>query len=199
MIKKITLLLVAILFTASANAFDIYALGTSATNCRGVDRTNTIPAHLEKLLKTDGYDINVINGGIDGDRPQWMGGRLEGALKNPNVKLIIFEPGPNETNTTWNVNSSEKILSILQDKKIPTIYISNGSIQTRDEAAVTAKKYGAYYYGGLGKNLPIDREHRQFDVPGNPWGGHMTALGCQKVAEQLQPLVKEIIRDLAIN
>lgn len=124
-----------------AHAFDIYALGTSATNCRKVMREESFTVALEKNLRVDGYTVNVVNGGIDGDIPGEMLQRLQRMLaSNGEIKLVLFEPGPNDLNKTSNVEHSEKILAYLQSIKMPTIYISNGAIQTNADAEETAKK-----------------------------------------------------------
>lgn len=177
------------MFSTSSIAFEIFALGTSNTNCKGVDRSKIFTVHLEQLLRADGFDANVINGGVDGDKPIWMINRLAGAMVEK-TRLVIFEPGANDTNKVSNVESSEKILSQLQDRKIPTIYVSIGLIQTVKEAEETARKYGAYYYGSWIRDVPVDREHRQFD---KSQGGHLTAKGCQLWAENMFPLVKRVL------
>lgn len=57
-------------------AFEILALGTSNTNCKGVERSKIFTAHLEELLRAEGFDANVINAGVDGDTPARMIKRL---------------------------------------------------------------------------------------------------------------------------
>ena len=171
--------------------FVIHALGTSNTNCKGVDRNESFTVHLQELLRADSIDATVINGGVDGDRPVWMGARLFGANGiSPETRLVIFEPGPNDKNRNSSIASSEEILSILQGRKLPAIYVSSRAIQTNEEAEATARKFGAYYYGHWNKDVPVDRTHRQFDMAG---GGHMTAEGCQLWAKNILPLVKTVL------
>ena len=185
-----------VLFSASAMAFDIFALGTSNTNCKGVDRAKIFTVRLEELLRADGFDAHVINGGVDGDKPVWMENRLKGSI-NEKTRLVMFEPGPNDRNKSSNVEYSEKILSHLQEREMPTIFISHNIIQNNEEAQETAKKYGAYYYGHWNSNVPTDRTHRQFDM--GTAGGHMTAEGCQLWAKNIFPLVKRILIERNIN
>lgn len=191
------LLLIGFLAFSSANAmaFEIIALGTSNTNCKGVDRTRTFTVHLEELLRADGFDAHVINSGVDGDRPVWMANRLAGGI-NEKTRLVIFEPGPNDTNVSSNIEYSEKVLSQLRERKMPAIYVSHARIQTDSQARDTANKFGAYYYGHWNMDVPTDRTHRQFDMAG---GGHMTAEGCQLWARNILPLVKTVLRETNIK
>jgi hypothetical protein len=193
--KKLVFAALLLIVPASALAFEIFALGTSNTNCKGVERTKIFSVHLEELLRADGLDAKVINGGVDGDKPYFMSNRLAGAI-NENTRLVIFEPGPNDKNKSSNVEYSEKILAQLQERKIPTIYVSHGAIQTVTEAEETAKKYGAYYYGHWTRDVPVDRTHRQFD---DSKGGHMTAEGCQLWAKNIFPVVKSVLTEKNIK
>lgn len=181
-----------------AHAFDIYALGTSATNCRKVMREESFTAALEKNLRADGYTVNVVNGGIDGDVPGEMLQRLQRILdSNSEIKLVLFEPGPNDLNKVSNVEHSEKILAYLQSIKIPTVYISNGAIQTNLDAEETAKKYGAYYYGHWTKGVPEDWDHRMYDTPVGK--GHMTGKGCMLWGKNMTPFVEQVLIEKKIR
>lgn len=187
--KKLLLVGLLAMFSTSSMAFEIFALGTSNTNCKGVDRSKIFTVHLEELLRADGFDAHVVNAGVDGDKPNWMINRLTSA-KLEKTRLVIFEPGANDMNKASNVEALEKILSQLQGREIPTIYVSIGLIQTAKEADNTARKYGAYYYGSWIKDIPVDKDHRQFD---RSQGGHLTAKGCQLWAKNMFPLVKRIL------
>jgi hypothetical protein len=181
---------------ANAQAFEIFAIGTSNTNCKGVDRPQSFTFHLEELLRAEGFDATVINSGVDGDRPVWMAARLFGTNGiNANTRLVIFEPGPNDRNVSANLAFSEKILAQLQERKMPTIYISSRIIQKAEEAQATAQKYGAYYYGYWSMDVPNDRTHRQYDMAG---GGHMTGEGCQRWAKNMLPFVRKVLAEIGI-
>jgi hypothetical protein len=194
---KLLTLFFGLLFSANSIAFDIYALGTSNTNCKGVDKDQSFTVTLEKLLRNEGHNITVINGGVNGDKPQWMLERLKSNL-TPSVKIVIFEPGPNEPNRSYNLENTESILSYLQQHRIPTIYVSNGYIQHNWSASRTANRYNAYYYGGFAKGTTVDREYRQFDL-NDGYGGHLTAKGCQTWASQMAPLVKKVLDEQGIK
>ncbi len=188
------------LVLGDAHAFEILALGTSATNCKGVARDKIYPVRLQEMLRSQGVDVTVINGGEDGDTPTFMIRRLP-RLLDSETRLVIFEPGPNDPDPRSSRQSAEQILNYLKERKLPTIYISTGRIQSVDEARQTAARYDAYYYGHYGKNVPLDAVHYQFDFAGDGKGrgGHMTAEGCLLVAKNLVPLVMQIIREKDIH
>jgi hypothetical protein len=189
--KKIIISLVLTLLSINSFGFEILALGTSNTNCKNADQAYT--STLNDLLGQEKINASVINAGVDGDKPTFMQARLEQSIKaNPNIKIVIFEPGPNEKNKRFNISASGDILAYLQEQKIPTIYISHQAIQSNEDASEMAKKYGASYYGHWIKNVPIDAGHRQYDQPGQ--AGHMTVVGCQLWAKNMLPFIKEVLK-----
>jgi hypothetical protein len=189
--KKLIISLVLTLLSINSFGFEILALGTSNTNCKNADQAYT--STLNDLLRQEKINATVINAGVDGDKPTFMQARLEQSIKtNANIKMVIFEPGPNEKNKRFNAGASGDILAYLQEQKMPTIYVSHQAIQSSEEASEMAKKYGAFYYGHWIKNVPIDAEHRQYDQPGQ--AGHMTVVGCQLWAKNMFPFIREVLR-----
>jgi len=179
------------LLSINSFGFEIFALGTSNTNCKGAGQAYTNA--LNDMFAKEKINAQVINAGVDGDRPAFMMPRLEQGLKNyPNTKIVIFEPGPNERNPRFSIGPSEEILAYLQKIQMPTIYVSHKLIQSTEEADEMAKKYGAYYYGDWIQGVPVDRDHRQFDMGSS--GGHMTVQGCQLWAKNMFPLLKQVIK-----
>jgi len=194
--KNLIIFLALGLLSINSFGFEIFALGTSNTNCKGAGQAYTNA--LNDMFAQEKINGQVINAGVDGDRPAFMMPRLEQGLKNyPNTKIVIFEPGPNEKNPKFSIGPSEEILAYLQKMNMPTIFVSNSIIYpTEDEGAELAKKYGAYYYGHWTKNIPKDHEHRQFDMAS---GGHATVLGCQVWAQNIFPLLKQVIKEKSIQ
>ena len=189
--KKQIILYAFALFSLNSYGFEIFALGTSNTNCKGAGQAYT--TRLNELLAQDKINATVINAGVDGDRPTFMMARLEQGLKaNPNIKIVIFEPGPNERNKKFNLEPSAQILAFLQKINMPTIYVSHGWLQNNEEAQEFATTYGAYYYGHWVKDVPTNTINRQYDQPGLP--GHMTVTGCQLWANNMFPFVKEVMK-----
>lgn len=171
---------------ASAEPIQIVAVGTSATNCKGVAGDKSFPVVLESLLKANSIDATVKNAGIDGDKPFFMFDRMKNREVNSKTQLVIFESGPNDRNVSAAVEYTEKSLAWLQEKHIPTIYVAFRIIQTEDQARATAEKFGATYYGWWGKDVPKADGNYQGD-------GHMSAKGCELWARSMLPLVSDLI------
>jgi len=193
MFKK-TVASVFLLISFHAVGFEIYAVGTSNTNCKNAGQAYT--KTLNDLLKENNINATVINAGVDGDKPVWMLNRLESNI-NSNTKIVIFEPGPNDRNKSSNMEDSEKILGYLKQHNIPTVFVSNSIIWSKEEAEQVSAKYSAYYYGHWAKNIPKDTEHRQFDIGSE--GGHATSEGCKLWATYMFPLLKQVIKENNIN
>lgn len=197
-VSFLAILMMSAALSVTAQAFEIYALGSSATNCEGVDRDKIYPVKLQDILRSHGLEATVVDGGINGDRPVWMFKRLPAAI-NANTRLVIFEPGPNDPDKKYAVEYAEKTLAFLHERNLPTIYASNPKMQTKSEAAATAQKYGATYFGGYSEGIPVDRELWQFDNEksfggtGKGAGGHLTAAGCLMVAQRMAPLVEKVL------
>ena len=199
--KRLFIIIASSLIFSNAYSFEILALGTSNTNCRAGGHAFT--STVESVLVANRVNATVLNAGVDGDKPTFMLVRLESLLKaNPNVKLVIFEPGPNEKRKNINVESLEKVLAYLQSIKMPTIYASSDYAHTRAEGQAAADKFGAYYYGPWYQGVPRDKDHYTFDNVNNytnSFSGHMSANGCKLWGEKLAPLAQKVIEEKNIR
>jgi len=73
---------------ARAERLTIVAIGASNT----VGRSGTsYPAELESLLKAKGYDVRVINAGVNGDTTAGMAARVDSAVPN-GTRLVLVNP-----------------------------------------------------------------------------------------------------------
>ena len=70
--------------SAKVSAFEILALGTSDTNCKGGDQFYT--KTLNNLLTENKIDAEVINAGKDGDTPFFMLNRLKSSINEKTKK-----------------------------------------------------------------------------------------------------------------
>jgi acyl-CoA thioesterase-1 len=74
----------------------IVALGDSLTAGRGLLETQAYPALLQQKLNEDGYNWEVVNAGISGDTTAAGLQRLDWALQEPDVRILILELGAND-------------------------------------------------------------------------------------------------------
>lgn len=181
-----------------ADSIEILAIGASQTNGRGLPSKSSYPAQLEALLRSDGYDVSVINSGIDGQQGFKIFYRMTQEV-NQRTKIVIFEESGNDLrNKSSGIEYAEKALSWLRDHHIPAIFTSSPRIQSDEDARLLAEKYGATYYGRLKKDVPEDSEHMQ---PGQYFSGknavdyHLTEAGYRIVATNMLPIVKKIIAE----
>ena len=203
LMKKYSKLFIGLLLTCflkQSFSFEIYAFGTSAINCKGVDRNKIFTVRLEEMLRAKGIDVNVINGGVDGDNPIWMIKRLDPVFDQyKNIKLIIFEPGPNRPESAT-VEYSKLILDKFKKLNLPVIYVTPSSaIQSQESVEEFQKEYSLYVYGNWKDNIPWASGYRQSGDKDSKTGGHLTELGCLRVAELMLPLVEKVIQDKKIN
>lgn len=97
---RMLLLALAILTTAipaACFAADsiVVALGASHTFGKGVERGQDYPAQLQNLLTQKGFEVQVINSGVNGQTTGKMLERLEASVP-PNTKVVILQPGGND-------------------------------------------------------------------------------------------------------
>jgi acyl-CoA thioesterase I len=74
----------------------IVALGDSLTAGYGLVEMQAYPALLQKKLDEDGYDWEVVNAGVSGDTSAAGLQRLDWALQEQNVRVLIVELGAND-------------------------------------------------------------------------------------------------------
>ena len=70
----------------------IVAFGASNVAGAGVQPQQAWPTQLEKMLKAQGYDVHIINAGINGDTTADMLKRLDSAIPN-GTKIVILDTG----------------------------------------------------------------------------------------------------------
>ena len=100
----------------------ILLFGDSLMSGYGLSEEHHLSIVLEENLKSEGYDIEVINGSVSGDTSLDGLDRIEEALSEYNVDLIILGLGANDMmrriNPQQTEQNLEKIIKIILDKKI---------------------------------------------------------------------------------
>ncbi|HET8728058.1 MAG TPA: arylesterase [Alphaproteobacteria bacterium] len=109
---------------ARADSLRLLALGDSLTAGYGLADTETFTVQLEAALLSQGYDVQVINGGVSGDTTAGGLARLDWALAD-DPDLVLVELGANDglrgiDPRTTRENLS-RILEILDQRGIPTL------------------------------------------------------------------------------
>jgi acyl-CoA thioesterase-1 len=74
----------------------IIALGDSLTAGYGLLEMQAYPALLQQKLNDDGYTWDVINAGVSGDTSAAGLARVDWALQQPDVRIMILELGAND-------------------------------------------------------------------------------------------------------
>ena len=103
----------------------ILLFGDSLMSGYGLSKKHHLSSVLEQNLKSEGYDIEVINGSISGDTSSDGLDRIEETLSEIDVDLIIIGLGANDMLRRFNPKQTEKnlekIIKIIQDKNINII------------------------------------------------------------------------------
>jgi acyl-CoA thioesterase-1 len=91
----------------------IVALGDSLTAGYGLLESQAYPALLQQKLEGDGYGWEVVNAGVSGDTSAAGRARLEWALQQQNVRLLILELGANDGLRGLPVDQMKKNLAAI--------------------------------------------------------------------------------------
>jgi acyl-CoA thioesterase-1 len=105
----------------------IVAFGASQTYGKGVSRDEAYPAQLEQLLRLKGYNVRVVNSGVNGQTTSAMLQRLEKSVP-AGTSLVIFQPGGNDKRKGLGDERAENVSAIrerLSARGIPVIMMEN--------------------------------------------------------------------------
>ena len=95
LVVALGILTIAIPATCFAADKIVVALGASHTFGKGVSRGQDYPAQLENLLTQKGFEVQVINSGVNGQTTGEMLERLKASVP-PNTAVVILQPGGND-------------------------------------------------------------------------------------------------------
>jgi acyl-CoA thioesterase-1 len=100
----------------------IVALGASHTYGKGVNRGQDYPAQLENLLTQKGFEVQVINSGVNGQTTGKMLERLDASVP-PNTVVVILQPGGNDKRKGVGNERAPNIAKIRQRLKAKGITV----------------------------------------------------------------------------
>ena len=160
--KVAAFLLVGGLFGRAASAEPTYvvALGASGIHGKGVLLSEAFPAQLENMLRADGFDVQVINAGVDGDTTIGMLFRMDSVIP-AGTKITILQPGGNDfrsrkhgLSVEQHLANVEAIVSRLRAQRIQVVLCGDDDAQ-----AALARRYDAVSLSCSDRSHLVDGEH----------------------------------------
>ena len=135
----------------------VLLFGDSLMAGYGLPNEQHLSVVLEQNLKSEGYDINVINGSISGNTSLDGLNRIKETLSELDIDLIILGLGANDMLRKINPNETkknlEKIIKIIQNKNIKIILAG----------MVASTSYGLNYKKKFDKIFPD--LSKKYDLP----------------------------------
>jgi acyl-CoA thioesterase-1 len=113
----------ATLIAGAADAATVVALGASNTYGKGVARNQSYPAQLEALLRAQGYNVRIVNAGINGDTTGGMLARLNRVVPK-GTAAVLLQPGGNDRRKGAGDQTAE-IESQLSARGVRVIMVPN--------------------------------------------------------------------------
>lgn len=184
----------------------IAALGDSLTQGYGLAPEEGFVSQLEKWLRAQGEDVQVLNAGVSGDTTAGGLSRVEWTL-TPEVDAMIVALGGNDVLRGIDPASSREnidgILDIATGRDLPVLLVgiaapgNYGADYQRDFDAIypeLADQYGALVYPNFLAALardgaPMSPDPKFFQADNL----HPNAEGVQRIVESMGPKVRELI------
>lgn len=91
----------------------VVALGASNTAGYGVGEVNAYPAALERLLRSRGLAVQVVNAGVSGHTTGQMLARFDASVP-PETLVVLFQPGSNDARTGLPPEVRERNIATIQ-------------------------------------------------------------------------------------
>ena len=191
----VTALLVAFSLTAGdahATPVRIVALGDSNTYGYGVERDQTYPAQLEKVLQAKGYDVTVKNSGVNGDMTAETISRLEKAVPDGTDAVIVFLGRNDWRKGTPAVTISHNLERIVYQLRQAGMEVLLVGFAPNDFSDVAERQGALYYENFFDGTTRFGRKLRRYKVKGDI-GAHLNADGYTVVVKGMTPSVEALI------
>src|ERR1051326_3482628 len=105
----------------------VVILGDSLTAGLGLGQNEAYPALIEEKLHAAGYAWDVVNAGVSGDTSEAGLARVDWALDEPNVRILVLELGANDGLRGLPVDEMKKNLGATiqraQDRHIAVLLV----------------------------------------------------------------------------
>ena len=185
--------------TVTAAPARVLMLGDSLTAGFGLPLAESLPSQLEAVLKGQGLDVVILNGGVSGDTTAGGLARLDWALAdNPAYALVAL--GANDAlrglSPAKAYENLDTIIARLKSKNVKVMILGmlaplNLGPDYREEFAgifpKLAEKHRVPLYPFLLDGVALEPKLNQRD------GIHPNADGVKIIAGRLAPLVKQLL------
>ncbi len=178
---------------AAARTIHVVAFGDSNTYGFGTKRIATYPAQLEVLLQARGYDVDIVNRGVNGDTTFDALGRFDKAIPAGTDAVIVFL-GRND----WRRNSPASAIShnleiIIAKLRARGIAVLLVGFKPHDFSALAAK-YGILYYPDFfDGTMVLNHKLGKYRLGHGDISGHLNADGYAVVVNRMLPTVEKLI------
>jgi acyl-CoA thioesterase-1 len=178
----------------------VVALGDSITAGYGLTTEQAYPALVEKRLRDEGFNVDVVNGGVSGDTTAGGLRRLDWALGD-STSVLIVALGGNDALRGLSIDDMRRNLGaiveqaqqrgvtvILAGMEAPPNLGQDYTAKYRTVFPEISARYRVKFLPFLLQGVAGVPELNQAD------GIHPTAEGARKVADLLYPLVEQAVR-----
>jgi acyl-CoA thioesterase-1 len=193
-------LLTIALTSARAEPVRILAFGDSLTAGPGIDAGDSLPAQLKRRLSEDGYNVEVVQGGVSGDTTTTGLARLDYTLGAGPFDIAVVELGANDMLNGHDPKITranlDRILATLKQKGVRPVLT----------AMVSSANHGQAYKKEFDSVFPdLAAKHEAPLVPfilegvwGSPAllisdGVHPNAAGVAKIVKKIAPYVERTL------
>ena len=194
--------LLAVMLTASpafAGPVKMVVLGDSLSAGLGLSASDAFPAKLQKALRDNGIDIDIVNAGVSGDTASGGRDRLDWSV-GEGTEAVILELGANDalrgTDPSLTRAALSDIISRLKARGI--VVLLCGMLAPPNYGSDYAAKFNAIY-PDIAKafDVPLYRfflDGGATDARLNPPDGlHPTAEGVDVIVEKILPMVEAFL------
>jgi acyl-CoA thioesterase I len=187
---------------AQAQPVRILAFGDSLTAGFGIAGQDAFPAQLERRLRADGFDVELINAGVSGDTTAAGLAWLDFSL-GQKADLVILELGANDMMRGVPPRTTRQNLERMLDA------IKGRGASVLLAGMMASANFGAQYKASFDAIFPELAKERSLPlypfflagVAGDraltlPDGLHPNAAGVARIVSSVAPLVEESLRAL---
>jgi acyl-CoA thioesterase I len=182
-----------------AKPIKMVVLGDSLSAGHGLPGPAAFPARLQKALKSNGIDVDMINAGVSGDTSSGGRDRLDWSVPD-GTEVVIVELGANDALRGIDPNITRQALSDivtrLKTRKIavllcgmlaPPNYGSDYAVRFNTIYPDLSKSFGVPLYPFFLEGVAADAKLNQAD------GLHPTAEGVDVIVKNILPTVQAFL------